>query len=251
MKAPEYDSNNMRDSYSVLNATTIDIQERPSVLSHMIHKTAKEFQKHLNAYVKTIKKRIKCSNNANTDYGFVRKPELRHQYGMLFNHHGQVISGLKNIDLFLSVDLPKVEDIAHVPPEFPDCDTWAAPHKSQKHSTAYYSVLGFGTDGHGPMAQFNNNTTHFLAEPLHIVVCNQYKLKYTNLLRRIETIKKNVTYKIEKVMPKLMPNEGAFTYSKETRIEYARYKRAIPLGLIFTGVSAIGGLIMKGIIHME
>ena len=41
-------------------------------------------------------------------------PELRHQYGMLFNHHGQVISGLKNMDLFLSIDLPKVEDIAHV-----------------------------------------------------------------------------------------------------------------------------------------
>ena len=101
---------------------------------------------------------------------------------MLFNHHGQVISGLKNIDLFLSVDLPKVDDIAHVPPGFPDCNTWASPHKSTKHSTAYYSILGFGTDGQGPMAEFNDNTTHFLAEPLHIAVCNQYKLKYTNLL---------------------------------------------------------------------
>ena len=27
----------------------------------------------------------------------------------------------------------------------------------------------------------------------------------------------------------------------------ARQKRAIPLGLIFSGVSAIGGLIMKGV----
>ena len=52
---------------------------------------------------------------AKRDYGFVRKPELQHQYGMLFNHHGQVISGLKNMDLFLSIDLPKIEDIAHVP----------------------------------------------------------------------------------------------------------------------------------------
>ena len=50
---------------------------------------------------------------------------IRHQYGMLFNHQGQVISGLKNMDLFLSIDLPKVEDIAHVPPSFPDCDNWA------------------------------------------------------------------------------------------------------------------------------
>ena len=132
VKTPEYDSNRMVDSYSILNTTTIDIEEQPSVLSHMIHKTTKDFQKHLDAYATTMKKRIKHANNANSDYGFVRKPELRHQYGMLFNHHGQVISGLKNIDLFLSVDLPKVEDIAHIPPEFPDCDTWAAPHKSQK-----------------------------------------------------------------------------------------------------------------------
>ena len=36
------------------------------------------------------------------------------------------------MDLFLSIDLPKIEDIAHVPPPFPDCDNWAAPHKSNK-----------------------------------------------------------------------------------------------------------------------
>ena len=165
--------------------------------------------------------RIKRATTSTSEYGFVKKPELRHQYGMLFNHHGQVISGLKNIDLFLSIDLPKIEDIAHIPPEFPDCDDWAAPHKSQKHSTAYYSVLGFGTDGQGPMAQFNNNTTHFLAEPLHIAVCNEYKLIYTKLLQRIETIKKNITYKIEKVMLHLMPNENAIIYGKDTKTDIA------------------------------
>ena len=62
------------------------------------------------------------------------KPELRHQYGMLFNHHGQVISGLKNMDLFLSIDLPKVKDIQHVLPPFPDCDNWATPHKTNQKS---------------------------------------------------------------------------------------------------------------------
>ena len=78
---------------------------------------------------------------ANRDYGFVRKPELRHQYGMLFNHHGQVISGLRNMDLFLSIDLPKVEDIAHVPPPFPECDNWAAPHKSNRNQHVYILLL--------------------------------------------------------------------------------------------------------------
>ena len=50
------------------------------------------------------------------------------------------------MDLFLSIDLPKVEDIAHVPPPFPECDNWAAPHKSNRNQHVYYSYLGFGTD---------------------------------------------------------------------------------------------------------
>ena len=44
-----------------------------------------------------------------------------------------------------------------------------------------------------------------------------------------------------------MPNENAVLYDKETLSDTSRQKRAIPLGLIFSGVSAIGGLIMKGV----
>ena len=116
------------------------------------------------------------------DYGFVRKPELRHQYGMLFNHHDQVISGLKNMDLFLSIDLPKVEDIAHVPPPFLECDNWAAPHRTNRNQHVYYSSLGFGRNNHGPMTELNSNTSEYLAEAIHITVCNQYKNKYIKLL---------------------------------------------------------------------
>ena len=165
---------------------------------------------------------------------------------MLFNHHGQVISGLKNLDLFLSIDLPKVEDILHAQPQFPDCDNWAATAKRNKNQHVCYSALGFGNGNSGPMTEFNTNTSDYLAEAIHITVCNQYKYKYMKLLERIKTIKHNITYKIEKVMPRLIPNEKAITYGKETQ-EAARQKRAVLLGLIFTGVSAIRGLIMKGI----
>ena len=48
-------------------------------------------------------------------------------------------------------------------------------------------------------------------------------------------------------MPRLMLNENAILYGKETLSDASRQKRAIPLGLIFSGVSAIGGLIMKGV----
>ena len=151
------------------------------------------------------------------------------------------------MDLFLSIDLPKVKDIAHVPPPFPECDNWAAPHKSNRNQHVYYSYLGFGTNKHGPMTKLNSNMSQYLTEAVHITVCNKYKHKYVKLLERIETIKRNITYKIEKVMPRLMPNENAILYGKETLSDASRQKRAIPLGLIFSGVSAIGGLIMKGV----
>ena len=48
-------------------------------------------------------------------------------------------------------------------------------------------------------------------------------------------------------MFRLMPNENAIIYGKETDSERVRQKWAVPLGLIFTGVSAIRGLIMKGV----
>ena len=157
-------------------------------ISTMIRNSLTDFQTHLKQYTTDLTKRIKRAS-AKGDYGFVRKPELRHQYGMLFNHHGQVIFGLKNMDLFLSIDLPKVEDIAHVPPPFPECDNWAAPHKSNRNHHVYFSAHGFGRDNHGPMTELNTNTSAYLAEAIHITVCNQYKTKYIKLLECIETIK--------------------------------------------------------------
>ena len=246
VKDPAYNSSLLHEAPNIIYAKEILIEERVNQVSKMIEKSLHDFQTHLKQYTTDLTTRIKRAT-ANRDYGFVRKPELRHQYGMLFNHHGQVISELKNMDLLLSIDLPKIEDIAHVPPPFPDCDNWAAPHKSNKNHHVYFSAHGFGRDNHGPMTELNTNTSAYLAKAIHITVCNQYKTKYIKLLERIETIKRNITYKIEKVMPRLMPNENAVLYGKETLSDASRQKRAIPLGLIFSSVSAIGGLIMKGV----
>ena len=234
VKYPTYNGSLLHQEPDILRATDILIEEKLNKISTIISKSVSDFHAQLAEYTTELTKRIKRATTQ-ADYGFVRKPELQHQYGMLFNHHGQVISGLKNMDLFLSIDLPKVEDIAHVPPPFLECDNWAAPHKSNRNQHVYYSYLGFGTDKHGPMTELNRNTSQYLAEAVHIMVCNQYKHKYVKLLERIETIKR------------LMPNENAILYGKETLSEASRQKRAIPLGLIFSGVSAIGGLIMKGV----
>ena len=247
VKDPTYETVSIHEVPNIIQVTHIDIEEQINTLATMVRKSVREFQDHMKRYTAEVTKHLKRATQATKDYGFVRKPELRHQYSMLFNHHRQVISGLKNMDLFLSIDLPKVEDIQHVPPPFPDCDHWATPHQTNRNQHIYYSALGFGKNNHGPMTELNTNTSEYLVEAIHITVCNQYKKKYTKLLNRIAMIKQNITYKIEKVMPKLMPNENTIIYGKETDSEQRRQKWAIPLGLIFTGVSAIGGLIMKGV----
>ena len=181
VKYPTYKSSPLHGEPDIIHVTDILIEERMNKISTMIRKSVSNFHAQLKKYTTELTERIKRATTK-ADYGFVRKPELRHQYGMLFNHHGQVISGLKNMDLFLSIDLPKVEDIAHVPPPFPECDNWAAPHKSNRNHHVYYSSLGFGKDNHGPMTELNTNTSKYLTEAIHITVCNQYKNKYVKLL---------------------------------------------------------------------
>ena len=188
MKLPTHESSPLHGEPVIIRATDIVIEERITKLSTMVRKSVSDFHAQLKQYTTELTERIKQATTK-AEYGFVRKPELRHQYGMLFNHHGQVISGLKNMDLFLSIDLPKIEDIAHVPPPFPDCDNWATPHKTNRNQHVYYSAHGFGVNNHGPMTELNTNTSEYLAEAIHITVCNQYKTKYIKLLERIETIK--------------------------------------------------------------
>ena len=192
VKHPAYKSSPLQGEPNIIHAKEILIEERINKISTMIRNSLTDFQAHLKQYTKELTERIERATTK-ADYGFVRKPELRHQYGMLFNHHGQVISGLKNMDLFLSIDLPKLEDIAHVPPPFPECDNWATPHKSNRNHHVYFSAHRFGRDNHGPMTELNTNTSAYLAEAIHITVCNQYKTKYIKLLERIETIKRNIT----------------------------------------------------------
>ena len=70
--------------------------------------------------------------------------------------------------------------------------------------------------------------------------------KYNDLSEQIHTIRWDIEYKIKYVMSWLLPNEKALIYGKEMKTEHNRLKRAIPIGLIFSGVSAIGRLLIKG-----
>ena len=142
----------------------------------------------------------------------------------------------------MAVDLPKIEDLYHKPPEFRNCSMWAAPDPFYKN---YYSTKGSYYIKRTAYKEINKSLS-FLNEAVHHKVCIQYQSKYNNLLSQIRTIKNDTEYKIKHVMPRLLPNEKALVYGKKRLAKHIREKCAIPIGLIFSGVSAIGGLLIKG-----
>ena len=100
IKDPTYVTVPINEEATIIRAKQIDIVQKISNVAAIIHKSMKDFQEHMRKYTADITKCVKRATQTANEYGFVRRPELRHQYGMLFNHHGQVISSLKNLDFF-------------------------------------------------------------------------------------------------------------------------------------------------------
>ena len=89
--------------------------------------------------------------------------------------------GLQSLQLFLAVDLPKIEDLYHEPPEFPNCSMWAAPDPFYKN---YYSTKGSYYIKWTVYKEINESLS-FLNEVVHHKVCIKYQSKYNNLLSPI------------------------------------------------------------------
>ena len=226
-----------------------------------VHYKAKLHQENLQQMIKakeitvrkpTVKIHSKLTGNPTTrqkrdatayeNLEYTLKPELRSEYGMLFSHQGSLLSGLQKMFLFVAVDLPSKEDLKHDPPKFPNCSEWAPP--TEKYDPTKHRAVGVYT--HQMYREnYNDEYTH-LTEPIHYEVCEQYRVAYESLLTKIQEIKRNITYKIQKTIPRLLPNERVFQTTETDGIAN-RTKRAIPIGAIISGVSAIGGLLTKGI----
>ena len=110
----------------------IDVRRPLTQFSEMVRNTMSEFAHRYQEYAEDVWTRVKRATKSQYPYGFVRKLELTHQYGMLFNHHGYVVSELKNLELFLSIELPKITDIQHMPQPFLNCDNWAVAPPSRE-----------------------------------------------------------------------------------------------------------------------
>ena len=171
---------------------------------------------------------------------WVPKPVLRPEYGALYQHQGFLMPGLKRTYLFVAIDLPQQADLMDNPPEFPSCNEW----------------------GNRNLEYWQNTEIDIpdISELIHQQVCRDHSAAYDEMLEMIKHRRVNITYKIENVLPSLLPN--AIVNSNQGKaIELpngqlwtsemeSRTKRAIPLAAvpaIFAGVQAVGGLVIKGI----
>ena len=196
-----YDKDDLQFEPELIASETIEVG--PSLnrlikpMEKDIQKFSMNFQRHIDEMVhrfcRTIQEELKMPC----------KPELWHQYGMLFNHQGYVMPGLQLLQLFLAIDFPKIEDLYHDPPAFPNYMEWAAPYLP---NIDYYNTMGEGYIKWTAYKDLNDSVS-FLDEAVHHKVCIQYQTKYNNLLLHIRQIHGDIEYKIKHVMPKLLPNE--------------------------------------------
>ena len=171
---------------------------------------------------------------------WVPEPVLRPEYGTLYHHQGFLMPGLRRTYLFVVVDIPSVANLIHSPPQFPRCSDWANRN------------LEYWQNTHVDIPE--------IQELIHQDVCREHSEAYKQMLKTIEGRRTNITYKIENVLPALLPN-GIVNTPNGKAIELPggqmwtadmenRKKRAIPLAAvpaIFAGVQAVGGLLIKGI----
>ena len=76
---PTYNGSLLHQEPYILCATDILIEEKLNKISTMISKSVSDFHVQLAEYTTELTKRIKRATTQ-ADYGFVRKPGLRHQY---------------------------------------------------------------------------------------------------------------------------------------------------------------------------
>ena len=159
------------------------------------------------------------------------------EYGVLFQDHGYLMSGLKKAFLFITVDIPKKRHIKEINLDLPDCADWA--ERNLRHWQ--------GTQINVPE----------IRELIHQQVCGDMQRTFRELKNDIDEAWQNLTHQIEQQIPSFVPNpiihttygdavmlnNGEKWYSKH---KPDRMKRAVPIGLILTSINVVGGLAMKG-----
>ena len=160
--------------------------------------------------------------------GFISKPVVRPEYGMIYQHKGMLLQNLHHRYLFILIKLPHLLDLEQKIPSFPNCDN-------------YGSLTATNPDPLLDDTPTNDNK-------LHQVICNTFKINYFQEMDTIIKLRNRLECKINYTLPALLPNKlNIMEQGLVTSGENTRNKRAIPTLAIIQGVAAIGGMMIKGI----
>ena len=160
--------------------------------------------------------------------GFISKPVARPEYRTIYQHKGMLLQNLHCRYLYILIKLPHLLDLEQQIPNFLNCDN-------------YGSLTASNPDPLLDDTPANDNE-------LHQVICNTFKIDYFQEMDTIVKLQNRLECKINFTLPALLPNKlNTMKQGLVTSGENIRNKRAIPTLAIIQGVSAIGGMMIKGI----
>ena len=130
--------------------------------------------------------------------------------------------------LYILIKLPNLLDLEQQIPDFPNCDNYGS----------------LSANNPGPML----DDTPTNDNELHQVICNNFKIDYSQEMDIIIKLRNRLECKINYTLLALLPNKPNITgQGPATSGENIRSKRAIPALAIIQGMIAIGGMMIKGI----
>ena len=160
--------------------------------------------------------------------GFISKPVARSEYGTIYQHKGMLLQNLHRRYLYILIKLPHLLDLEQQIPDFPNCDN-------------YGSLTASNSDPMLDDTPTNNNE-------LYQVICNTFKIDYFQEMDTIVKLRNRLECKINFTLLALLPNKlNTMRQGPVTSGENIRNKRAIPTLAIIQGITAIGGMMIKGI----
>ena len=102
---------------------------------------------------------IQCKHESKEDIaGFIFKPVVRPEYGMIYQHKGMLLQNLHHRYLYILIRLPHLLDLEQKIPSFPNCDN-------------YGSLTATNPDPLLDDTPTNDND-------LHQVICNTFKINH-------------------------------------------------------------------------
>ena len=172
------------ESHELIQADEIKVEPAVNDIIQQMEDDIQQFREHMHQYTTDLENRMKRGTKKHL-LKMPKKLELRHQYGMLFNHHGYVMAGLQSLLLFLAIDLPKIEDILHDPPAFPNCTDWATP---SMRKLQYYKTMGSAYVKWTAYRELNESYK-FLDESIHLRYVYNTNLNTINCYNRLTLLK--------------------------------------------------------------